>query len=154
MIRLAIISDDKAYRYFLSREWDATLPKIGFIMLNPATADNTTDDATMRRVISFAKSWGYGGVLVGNLYAYRTKKPADLRTVEDPEGPENQKYVKQIIGLCDKIVYAWGNHGKEPDWLRVMVSDPYCIVRTKRGNPGHPLRLRGNLNTSRYRSVG
>jgi hypothetical protein len=35
----AIISEDKLYRYGLSRNWDTSKGRILFIMLNPSTAD-------------------------------------------------------------------------------------------------------------------
>jgi hypothetical protein len=72
MNNAAIISEDNQYRYQLLRVWDETLPRILFIMMNPSTADATKDDPIIRRVISFAKSWGYGGVYVGNLFAFRS----------------------------------------------------------------------------------
>lgn len=42
----AIFSDDRDYRYRLWRTWDVDLPLVGFIMLNPSTADETEDDQT------------------------------------------------------------------------------------------------------------
>jgi hypothetical protein len=74
----AKLSDDKLYRYQLSRIWDETKPKVLFIMLNPSTADADVDDPTIRRVINFAKSWNYGGVYVVNLYAFRSTDPKGL----------------------------------------------------------------------------
>lgn len=59
----AILSVDRKYRYVLTRTWDETLPNIMFVGLNPSTADETTDDPTIRRCINFAKSWGYGGYI-------------------------------------------------------------------------------------------
>lgn len=48
-----------------------------FIMLTPSTADADTDDPTIRRCIGFAKSSGFGGLYVGNLFAYRSTQPID-----------------------------------------------------------------------------
>ncbi len=39
-----ILSDCEHYRYRLWREWDASRPALGFIMLNPSTADNRVND--------------------------------------------------------------------------------------------------------------
>ena len=52
-------------------------------MLNPSTADEKTDDLTTIRCIKFAKKWGYGGIMIGNLYPFRAKRPKDLRKWED-----------------------------------------------------------------------
>jgi hypothetical protein len=49
----ATIASDGLYRYSLSI-WSDRLPRIGFIMLNPSTADATKNDPTIRRCINFA----------------------------------------------------------------------------------------------------
>jgi len=41
------------------------------------------------RGIAFARAWGYGAPAVGNLFAYRARAPAVLRSVTDPVGPGN-----------------------------------------------------------------
>lgn len=55
MEKNADISECQNYRYSLERVWDQNKPIIGFIGLNPSTADSTEDDATIRRCIQFAK---------------------------------------------------------------------------------------------------
>ena len=71
----ADFSECGRYRYKLWRTWDDIRPVVMFIMLNPSTADATADDPTIRRCIGFARAWGYGGVRVGNLFAWRTPYP-------------------------------------------------------------------------------
>lgn len=41
------------YRYTLTRVWDAALPTITFVLLNPSTADAEQLDPTLRRCVSF-----------------------------------------------------------------------------------------------------
>jgi hypothetical protein len=150
----AIFSTDNIYRYQLSRIWDDSKPKILFIMLNPSTADDFVDDPTIRRVINYANTWGYGGVYVGNLYAFRSTDPKGLNSVDDPIGPENITNIQMLIGLVDKIIYAWGNDKKEPEWLKTCVDAPYCIDISKKGIPKHPLYLKKSLTPQLYvRSV-
>lgn len=141
----AIISSDGKYRYQLSRIWDEEKSKVLFIMLNPSTADADVDDQTIRRVINFAKSWGYGGLFVGNLYAYRSTEPKDLRFTNNPIGEDNIQHVKNLIGLSERVIYAWGNNQKEPDWLCNLVKTPYCIDISKNGIPKHPMLLKKEL---------
>ncbi len=74
MERSAVLSDCGTYRYALGRIWNPTTPPALFIGLNPSTADARQDDPTIRRCIRFARDWGYGGLLMGNLYAYRGMK--------------------------------------------------------------------------------
>lgn len=142
MIRTASISEDGLYRYQLYREWDVNLPVILFVMFNPSTADGASDDPTIRRVINFAKSWGYGGLYVVNLFAFRSTNPKELQSASDPVGPENMNIIKALVSKTDRVVYAWGNGHLEPAWLRTLVCTPYCIQIGKNGVPKHPLFLR------------
>jgi hypothetical protein len=153
MQRDAKISHDGVYRYWLSRTWDDAKPKILVIMLNPSTANDVEDDDTIRKLIKKSKSWKCGGMCVGNLYAYRSRHPKDLKSVSDPEGPENRKYIRDMIdsGSFEKVVYAWGNGEKEPQWLRELVCEPYCIALSKKGIPRHPGRLKNGLTLVRFR---
>jgi hypothetical protein len=146
----AIISQDGKYRYQLSRIWDEAKPKVLFIMLNPSTADANVDDPTITRVVNFSKSWGYGGVFVGNLYAFRCTDPKGLRHVDDPIGEENIQHIINLLGLVEKVIYAWGNNKKEPQWLMDLVDTPYCIDVSKKGIPKHPLYLKKNLQCQLY----
>jgi hypothetical protein len=148
--RNAIISADGKYRYQLSRIWDEEKPNILFIMLNPSTADADVDDPTIRRVMNFSKSWGYGGVFVGNLYAFRSTDPKALRHTDDPVGEDNIEHIKDLIGVTERVVYAWGNNQKEPEWLSSLVDTPYCIDISKKGVPKHPLYLKSELHPKLY----
>lgn len=113
--RGATISADGLYRYDLWRRWDNG-PLLGFIMLNPSTADADTDDKTIRRCIGFAKREGCAGIVVRNLYCYRTPKPAVLRQAErngiDVVGPDADNWLRSLAD--DRfgvkwIVAAWGS---------------------------------------------
>lgn len=83
----AVISECGSYRYRLERVWEAEKDRVAFIMLNPSTADASKDDPTIRRCIGFAKAWGFGGLIVGNLFALRSTDPKALYGHKDPVGP-------------------------------------------------------------------
>lgn len=151
MNKTAVLSHDNIYRYQLSRIWDEEKPKILFIMLNPSTADEFVEDPTIRRIVTYAKDWGYGGVYVGNLYAFRSTDPKGLKSIADPVGPENITHIQTLISVVDKVIYAWGNEEKEPDWLKKMVDTPYCIEISKKGIPKHPLYLKKCLIPQIYK---
>jgi hypothetical protein len=71
----ALIDKTETYRYWLLRRWGQNLGNlINFVMLNPSKADADIDDNTIRRCISFAKKWGFDGIYITNLFAFRTKK--------------------------------------------------------------------------------
>ena len=82
MISKAEFSLDGHFRYSLSRIWENKLPKVLFIMLNPSIANSKKNDPTIRKIISYSKSWGFGGLYVGNLYSHISPYPKDIRLVK------------------------------------------------------------------------
>jgi hypothetical protein len=147
MYRRATFDATRCYRYSLWREWDGNAPKVGFVMLNPSQADDAVDDPTIRRCIGFARSWGYGGMEVVNLFAYRTAHPKTLLEVADPVGPENDRYLETLSQRVNHIVLAWGNWGRllERDravWSLLAQDTLYCLGLTKLNQPCHPLYLK------------
>lgn len=158
----AVLSDDGAYRYRLTRIWDDTLPLAVWIMLNPSTADATVDDPTVRRVQRFSTGFGFdvGGVEVVNLYAYRATRPADLWLADDPVGPENDAHLDELLTSGGPVVAAWGANAR-PDrvdqvarlaWVRGVELN--CLGTTKDGAPRHPLYVRGDTPLYSWRIIG
>tara|TARA_B100000902_G_C27016535_1_gene767481 strand:- start:68 stop:529 length:462 start_codon:yes stop_codon:yes gene_type:complete len=151
MKREAIISKCGKYRYSLLREWNKSKGKVLFIMLNPSTADDKEDDKTIIRCINFAKDWGYGGLMVGNLFAYRTTYPKELFKTKNPEGKDNLKRIKQMIKRSDLVICAWGNkQGSPPKYLRELSELHYLKLLDDRKTPGHPLRLKKDTKPKRF----
>ncbi|MEO8632426.1 MAG: DUF1643 domain-containing protein, partial [Chloroflexota bacterium] len=107
----AVFSGDRRYRYRLWRRWELSRPLIAFCMLNPSTADERSDDPTIRRCIGFARDWGYGGVEIVNVFALRATDPRELRRLRDPVGPRNDSYVLDAAERAASVVIAWGAHG-------------------------------------------
>ena len=65
----AEFSPDRVYRYALYRTWGRDKRRVLFVGLNPSTADESVDDPTIRRCKGFAADWGYGGLIMANLFA-------------------------------------------------------------------------------------
>ena len=159
MQRTARISPCSMYRYSLSRTWDTSLPRVLFVGLNPSTADDQCDDPTVRRCIGFAQRWGYGGLILVNLFAYRTTDPSGLTEVDDPIGSENDHWIAVEQARVDRVVAAWGNHGvllNRDEAVLETLTRAYCLGITKAGCPRHPLYLAATtplqkLNTKRLR---
>ncbi len=74
----ALFSDCQRFRYWLSRTWNVAQPTVAFIGLNPSRADLTVDDNTVRKCQMFARRWGYGRLLMLNLFAYRATDPQNM----------------------------------------------------------------------------
>lgn len=148
MKKNAILSEDRKYRYVLSRIWDETKPKVMIIGLNPSTADETEDDPTIGRCISFSKSWGYGGVYMLNLFAFRATQPKDMFNAQNPIGLENNSYIEIYSKKVDKIVCAWGNHGtykNRGNEIREKFDKLFYLTLNQTGEPAHPLYLKSEL---------
>lgn len=69
MLRAAVFSPDRAHRYRLTREWYSDRPPFVVIGLNPSTADESQDDPTIRRCLSFARREGCGSLVMVNRLA-------------------------------------------------------------------------------------
>lgn len=114
-----------------------------FIGLNPSTADETKDDPTVRRCIGFAKRWGYGGIYMLNLFAFRSTDPKKLLEVPNPYGPENSQFLRMYAESAGVIVAAWGAFPLARErgrFVEGIVTHPlYCLGTTKSGAPRHPL---------------
>jgi hypothetical protein len=149
---MAEFSPCRRYRYILRRQWSAARP-VGFVLLNPSTADETQDDPTIRRCIGYAKAWGAGGLVLGNLFGLRSTDPRALRSHDDPVGPGNDAALLYMVGEIDRapLICGWGSHGtfmgrgKEVlARLREWGATPMALTQTASGEPGHPLYLRAD----------
>ena len=141
----AFFSKDRLYRYALWRIWDDKLPKVLFIGLNPSTADEIIDDPTIRRCMRYAQEWGYGGYIMGNIFAYRSTDPMQLKIIDNPIGIENNYWLKKLHAEASLTIGAWGNHGKYLSRGKTIIDNLYCLKITKEGHPSHPLYLSSKL---------
>lgn len=155
---------DGQYRYLLWRHWAdqfaETHPQPGgwltWVMLNPSTADENTDDPTIRKCIGFAKRAGFSGILVANLFGWRATNPKHLRVLAangtDLVGPRNRGHLGCAFHYASALVFAWGavpRGLKEHDQAarvarqtaKMFHATPRCLGRTKGGEPRHPLML-------------
>lgn len=142
--RGAVLDEGREYRYRLWRRGDDPGPVLAYIMLNPSTADETEDDATIRRCLGYAEDWGFGKVIVGNLFALRATDPSELRSHDDPVGPENDDHLVEIADESDLVVAAWGHHGgylaRGRAVAEMLDATLYALGKTQTGHPWHPLR--------------
>ncbi|TCP93453.1 hypothetical protein EDC44_1182 [Cricetibacter osteomyelitidis] len=141
----AILSDDRQYRYVLWRIWDPLKPMVTFIGLNPSTADEKENDPTIIQCINFAKYWGYGGIYMLNLFAYRSTDKSKLSQVENPIGAENDRYFMEYADKAEKIIAAWGNDGsylnRSKQVCELLNKPLFALKINSSGEPHHPLYI-------------
>jgi hypothetical protein len=145
------------FRYRLWRRWGPGRVAL-FVMVNPSTADAAANDPTIRRCVGYAKTWGFDGIDVVNLCAYRSTKKKQLLAVADPIGPKNDEHI--IAAALDarvaRIVCAWGEDvvpGRAAHVVSLLqrtqgalgAAPILCLGVNKDGQPKHPLRLRKDL---------
>jgi hypothetical protein len=104
--------------------------------------------------------WGFSGLVVTNLFAYRATQPRDLNALMTTSdgitltiGVENNTHLEREASSAKMIVCAWGDNCdvlphrdldvigslQNPTATRESL-ELYCIRRTKKGNPAHPVR--------------
>ena len=157
MIGSASLDRTRRYRYRLRRDWQTSPRRVTFIMLNPSTADARVLDPTIRRCVGFARAWGFGGLDVVNLFAWRSTRPEALRRVADPVGPRNHAAIASALRESSLVVAAWGNTAPAREQaLRVcrlatrLRTPLFCLGTTLGGQPRHPLYVRRTTTLTRF----
>jgi len=146
----AVISTDGVYRYWLHRRWKTLNPEKTaiFVMLNPSTADEKTDDPTIRKCIKFADKFGCDRLSVVNLFGLRVTNPDELSGHLNPVGPNNDLHLNICFETNKKslVIFAWGNQGKlnqQDERVRQLAYKagitPFAFGFNKNGTPKHPL---------------
>lgn len=143
----ASFSEDRKYRYALWRIWNRSKPFVMFIGLNPSTANESTDDATIRRVKTIAANLGYGGVYMMNCFAYISTDPKGLITHTDKD---NDAFLKTVSTQTQDTIFAWGNFEvvkstKRDKELKSMLPNAKALHINKNGSPKHPLYCKSDI---------
>jgi hypothetical protein len=153
----ALFSTSRCYRYELKRVWDRAGTRALFIMLNPSTADAHLDDRTVAKCGRFARKWGFGSLLVMNVFAWRATDPKELKRCLDPVGyPINSNLLRHRLtdGKIELVICAWGRHaqlhGRHGQMLNLlrdcgMDGAAKCLKKSRDGVPWHPLYLPEDL---------
>lgn len=151
--RSANFSPCRTWRYSLTRSWGSNaaglIEPLVVVGLNPSTADETQDDPTIRRCMGFAERWGFGALLMLNMFAYRSTDPGVIYDldVETAIGPDNNACLAKLAE-GRTVLAAWGRHGRTVNPLREIAvwgllqevgAELVCLGTNKDGSPAHPL---------------
>ena len=155
----ATFSRCRRWRYLLWRSWDASKPAANFLMLNPSTADEFQLDPSCTRARNYAERWGFGALVVTNIFGWRSTDPAMLKAVKDPVGRGNDAAILKAASESKIVVCAWGNHGAHMDrgtevkaLLREHRVPIHFLRMNSGGHPAHPLYLPATLAPKLYSS--
>lgn len=149
------ISSDGKYRWWLFRCWAASLPLIIWIMMNPSTADHQKNDPTILKIIRYSRKWGFGAVLVLNIYAFRSSKPENLpQVLDEAVGKSNDWWIRTIFRFAVRkkvpVICAWGvKHKERGAQVRVVADEAglrlMCLELALNAEPKHPRFLSEDL---------
>ena len=148
----AFLSEDRRYRYLLWRSLVTAVPpepRVAlWVMLNPSTANEREDDATIRRVIGFSRTWGFHRVEVVNLFALRATEPKELLEARDPVGARNNDYIRSQLAKADLVVGAWGAfkgaRRRAREFMELTRGMTMCLGTNQDGSPKHPLYVKAD----------
>ncbi len=154
----AVFSQDRRYRYRLTRRVGGGKGAVMFVMLNPSKADETRDDPTIRKCRGFAQRWGFEWMHAVNLSPLMATRPDDLvKGLPEPVCVQdrNKRVIVETVSESDLIVVAYGNaallffkvEGAQnrvpeivwPFWDAGRYV--YCLGTTQYGQPRHPSRI-------------
>lgn len=158
----AIFSPTREHRYLLWRQWTSdhidkpTRGTVTFIGLNPSTADEVVNDPTVTRCVNYAKAWGYDGMFMTNIFAFRATDPTVMKAYDNPIGELNDEALIWAVSRSWMTVCAWGNHGQHLERSSNVkkLLHPYTglwyLKMNKSKEPSHPLYLKGNLEPTHW----
>jgi hypothetical protein len=126
-----------------------------FLMLNPSTADEVKLDPSCTRARLYAERWGYGALVVTNLFGWRATEPDDMKAAKDPVGAGNDRAILAAAREAAIVVCAWGNHGAHlgrSSKVKALLTKTnlYMLRMNGSGEPAHPLYLPAAMRPTRF----
>jgi hypothetical protein len=155
MVRGALFAPPgRAHRMRLIRQWDNE-NFVLFIMHNPSIADERRDDPTTEKLIRYAQSWGYGGLLIGNLATMVASDPNALKHATTPLIEKyNDSHITFMALHSKMVILAYGQPAapslrgeglRIARMLKAHTTTPISALELSNdGTPKHPLYLRSD----------
>ncbi|MGW1043658.1 DUF1643 domain-containing protein [Streptomyces sp. NPDC002547] len=162
----AVFGPRYTHRYALTRTWEPGGTHAVFVLLNPSEATAHQDDATLRRLVGFARREGHGGLVLANAFAVRSKSPYILDThspaaLAATVGEHNDALLRLLAQEAGDVVVGWGTWGRVfsraaavEQLLTGSGARLWALGLTKDGHPRHPLYLAKSAPLTRYTPAG
>lgn len=154
----AVFSDDKKYRYKLTRTWDKDKKKATIIMLNPSKASELKSDRTVINVTNFLIDNNYGSINIVNLFAYMPTEPKELSQRNNEFEKYNDKYIIESLEKSDIVIVGWGSDNKKyisrkrqvEELLKPHINKIKCFKDDKGKKSRHPRDLTEKWTLENY----
>ena len=160
LIRSAM-SPQGTHRYHFEKTWDTSKPPLQFVMLNPSHGSHTKKDHTLGKITNMAKANNYGSVHVANLYALRSRNPAELNKAGNRGDVDLSRFLSK---KTKDVVLAWGSAGDVKDkdahahrvneviaQLRDAKKNVLYLNKTKSGSPVHPAYQKSDTKFKKWK---
>lgn len=148
---------EPSHRATLDLGWPSLTASKGRLhvsMLNPSGASHLASDATITRVVGFARAGGYSGVRITNRFGFRATKPSDMAAAirRGEDVGEDQDW-EEVLAEGSDLVVGWGRPSSALLRRRIQNSTGELVLRWRRhgmrllaldlldGWPRHPLML-------------
>lgn len=150
------LEDVQPYRLVLWRRFRAGAPlesMVSFIGLNPSTAVAAKLDSTVAKCEGYAKSWGFDGFVMLNIFPYRATDAAEMKMHKHHTGydSENARVLLDVCRRTKLTVCCWGNGGAHHfrgKVIKALLKEHSISAKAlhinNTGYPKHPLYHRNN----------
>jgi hypothetical protein len=143
----ALFDRTGTYRYLLTRLWGARDPDDDtvfdacpvWVMLNPSTATAGINDATISKLVGYAKRWGHQALMVVNLAAWISPSPTRLVAEHgDIGGPVNAEVIRGTLmsRTTGPVIAAWGAWAEHPRIAPLAAAMLRQLGPGRAGQPG------------------
>ena len=88
--------------------------------------------------MGFAQQWGYGSLLLVNLFSFRATAPAALSAVSDTVGLGANRWLRRAGTESQLLVAAWGNGGQlyeRASNVAYLIEHAQCLGVTAQAKP-------------------
>ena len=151
-------SHDMSRRYLYAHVWDHAASTALWVMFNPGTGETEKRRRpTLERCIDWSRSRGHGSLVICNLTSLRTKTAKLVPLQESLSEEVNLLACKRGRSLASETFVAWGSAAKRrevPTALIASLEGALCLGTTSRGQPRHPLYVRGATTPHLWRTEG
>lgn len=139
----AEFDSDGVYRFSLERVWDGSKDNLLFVGLNPSDSDELITDQTVNHMLYVAKSLGFGGLFVVNLFSLISPSPSVMKEHVLPIGSKTDESIIYYANKASKIVIGWGSDGayknRDRQVLKLLSAFKlYCLGKNADNSPQHP----------------